>query len=70
MIRYRRNINYLTADQLHAVREALAEISTLSAAAKNGFEHIASLRSFVWQTTTGPCKQRPISPLGVLLWTA
>ena len=43
MIRYRRNIDCLTADQLHDLREALAEIYTLSAAAKNSFERIAGL---------------------------
>lgn len=43
MLRYRRNINCLSSDQLHDLREALAEIYTLPADAKNGFESIAGL---------------------------
>lgn len=43
MIRYRRNINCLTSDQLHDLREALADIYTLPLGAKNGFPHIAGL---------------------------
>ncbi len=43
MLRYRRNINCLTSDQLHDLREALAEIYTLPVGAKNGFLHIAGL---------------------------
>jgi hypothetical protein len=43
MIRYRRNINCLSSDQLHDLREALAEIYTLPAGAKNGFAYIAGL---------------------------
>jgi len=43
MIRYRRNINCLSSDQLHDLREALAAIYVLPEAAKNGFEHVAGL---------------------------
>jgi Common central domain of tyrosinase len=43
MIRYRRNINCLTTDQLHDLREALAEMFTLPGGAKNSYEYIAGL---------------------------
>ena len=43
MTRYRRNINCLTADQLHDLREALDEIYALPVGAKNSFEYIAGL---------------------------
>ncbi len=43
MLRYRRNINCLTTDQLHDLREALTEIYALPGTANNGFERIAGL---------------------------
>jgi hypothetical protein len=43
MLRYRRNINCLTSDQLHDLREALATLYTLPAAATTSYAHIAGL---------------------------
>ena len=43
MLRYRRNINCLTTDQLHDLREALAGLYALPGAAQNSFERIAGL---------------------------
>ena len=42
-IRYRRNINCLTTNQLHDYREALAELYALPESADNSFAKIASL---------------------------
>ena len=43
MSRYRQNINCLSANQLHDLREALAGIYALPVGAKNSFAHIAGL---------------------------